>query len=298
MYIGVVGAELELGECRDSIRDLKIRPGDSPPVFHRFTKGFEAREAHIRKFLNETEHGAIFLMDADMYFPPDTLERLRSYGLPYLSGYYLRRAYNPIMPVWFNEFTKNMEFPMSPMTKDPERGMLHELGGSGWGCMLVHREVFAAVHPLLKGEPFVIEDDMDVWPYDLNVMMGCINGLDKEIYEKKPDMRLIESMVDALKHEFRPLRGKRDNVGSDIRFPYFAKMAGYTLYGEPDVRVHHHMNYPLAPDDYTQGHKQTGQQHATKVTKDAIKKKRKDNRKRLKGLKDREFDNSLTFGGV
>ena len=293
VYIGVVGAELELGECRDSIENLKIRPGDTPPVFYRFTKGFEAREAHIRKFLNETEHGAIFLMDADMYFPPDALERLRVYGMPYLSGYYLRRLYNPIMPVWFNKFTENMEFPMSPMTKDPERGTLHELGGSGWGCMLIHREVFEAVHPLLKGEPFVIEDDMDIWPYNIDTMMECINGLQGEMSYSR-----IQQIAKTLKEEFKPLRGRRDNVGSDIRFPYFAKKAGYTLYGEPDVRVHHNMNYPLAPDDYTKGHKEPGQQRVTEATKNAIVKKRKNNRKRLKGLQDSEYKQGIHIEGM
>lgn len=294
IYIGVVGAELELGECRDSIENLKIRPGDSPPVFYRFTKGFEAREAHIRKFLNETDHGAIFLMDADMFFPPDTLERLRSYGLPYLSGYYLRRAYNPISPVWFNKFTDNLEFPMSPMMAEPERGKLHELGGSGWGCMLIHREVFAAVHPLLKGEPFVIEDDMDIWPYDLDIMMECINGLQGG----ELDYKKVKRIAKTLKNEFKPLRARRDNVGSDIRFPYFAKVAGYTLYGEPDVRVRHHMNYPLSPDDYTLAYKEIGQVRAAKITADAILKKRKDNRKRLKGLKDSEHKQGIHIEGM
>ncbi len=138
-----------------------------------------------------------------------------------------------------------------------------------------------------------IEDDMDIWPYDLDVMMQCINNLQGERSYQK-----VQQIAKTLKEEFRPLRGRRDNVGSDIRFPYFAKMAGYTLYGEPDVRIHHHMNYPLAPEDYTLGYKEPGQQQATKITTDAIVKKRKDNRKRLKGLKDSEYKQGVHIEGI
>jgi hypothetical protein len=50
--------------------------------------------------------------------------------------------------------------------------------------------------------------------------------------------------------EIRPLRGVKDTVGSDIRFPFFAKMAGYQLYCDSGVRCDHVINYPLSPDDY------------------------------------------------
>ena len=49
----------------------------------------------------------------------------------------------------------------------------------------------------------------------------------------------------------RLLRGaKTDSIGSDIRFPFFAREAGYTLMGDPDVRPQHMLNYPLAVEDH------------------------------------------------
>lgn len=244
VYIGVVGSDMEYGSCGDSIRNINIRQGDRRPQYIRATKGFDARQAHIDRFL-ASDYGAILMLDSDMTFAPDTLEKLRSHGMPYVSGYYMRRQYRPIIPVMF-EYNEHNEWPYHPMTRDPRPGELHKIGASGWGCVLVHREVFVAVEPLLKGEPFVIEDDMDVWPYDLDVMMRLIR-----ILNTTEDMQKIKLAAKLLKREFRPLRGMKDNVGSDLRFPFFAKQAGYDLYLDPSVRPGHKINYDLTADDYT-----------------------------------------------
>jgi hypothetical protein len=47
------------------------------------------------------------------------------------------------------------------------------------------------------------------------------------------------------------LRGEKDIIGSDIRYPILAKQAGFTLWGDPDVRPKHIVSYPLSPDDYS-----------------------------------------------
>ncbi len=257
-YIGVVGGEIEIGECRDSIEMIRRRPGDTRPIPIRGTKGYEVRELHIERWLNETDYPFALLLDHDMIFPPDTLERLRDHKLPFVSGYYLRRRYSPIAPVWFEPFT---EWPYKPFTADPERGKLHPLGASGWGCMLIHREIMEKVRPLLRGEGFVIEDDMDVWPYDVSVVLKIIELMRNMVSVARANIpdgltipivpaNSISDYIDELENEFRVLRGTKDPVGSDIRFPFFALQAGYQLYGDPDVRCRHMLNYPLTPDDY------------------------------------------------
>jgi len=280
VYIGVVGPEAEIGSCTDSIRHINIRPGDVGPRFIRATKGYEARQMHFHYWLHETNCGAMLLLDHDMIFPPDTLERLRSHGLPYVSGYYLRRMYRPIAPIWFEPF--NGDWPMKPILKDPERGKLHELGASGWGVVLVHREVAEAVAPLLKGETFVIEDDMDVWPYHLPTMLGAIKTLQDEVNKDRLNKAELQDLVSVLSDEFKVLRGTHDPVGSDLRFPYFAKEAGYTLYGDPDVRCGHNLNYNLHPDDFTQVWEQ--QDSAISNNDERVGEGRKEYRKRIKDL--------------
>lgn len=249
VYIGVVGSEYEHGQCRDSIERIVRRPGDSGLHLARGTKGYESRQWHFERW-HETHHPFMLLLDADEVYPPDTLERLRSHKKPYVSVYYLRRQYSPIAPVWFKPGDR---WPFMPWLTVPESGKLHELGASGWGGILLHREVADAVKEILRGEQFVIEDDMDVWPYDLNRVMYALNGL-RELVEDKPPARTLRAALKdyqaILSDEIRPLRGKHNVVGSDIRFPFYARAAGYKLYGDPDLQVEHMTAYPLRPQDF------------------------------------------------
>lgn len=85
---------------------------------------------------------------------------------------------------------------------------------------------------------------MDLWPYDLARLSQVIGLLNS------PEPKIAEA-VTILREELRPLRGMKDIVGSDIRYPFFAREAGYTLYGDSGVRCKHMLNYPLDPDDFT-----------------------------------------------
>ena len=237
VYIGVVESEIEYGECRDSIQNITTREGDIGAVFIRATKGYEARQQHFNNWLHQTDCDAMLLLDGDMIFPKDTLERLRSHNLPYISGAYLRRTYAPPAPVWF-EYGNS--FPYKPFTDKFEPNKLYKIGASGWGCMLIHREVAEAVKVLLKGEQFVLEDDLDVYPYDLKRILGAMDAIEEG------DLNAVK----ILREEIRPLRAVKDIVGSDIRFPFFAKMAGFDLWLDTGVMCGHMLNYQLHPYDY------------------------------------------------
>lgn len=224
VLIGVACSESIPTLAAASIMRLRLAEGDEGPVFIAATKGYVSRQMLVDRLM-ESDHQFLLLMDHDMIFEPDTLERLRAHKKPFVSGYYLRRQHAPMYSVWFHPFSG--EWPHEPFLDDPERGRLHELGASGWGCMLVHRDVIEGTRrDILKGEPEIIEDDMDVWPYDLGAVL-------------------------AGEESIAPLRVVKDDVvGSDIRFPFYAAAAGWKLYGDPDVRPKHLHNYPLSPDDF------------------------------------------------
>ena len=283
VYIGVAGSEDYHYECRDSIRGILRRAGDGEVVFGVATKGYECRQMHINKFM-ESKHDFILLLDHDMIFPQDTLERLRSHKLPYVSGQYMRRHISPIASVWFENFNvKNPVFPMKPWIG--EDGGLIKIGASGWGCILLHREVIEATNVILKGEDEVIEDDMDVWPYDLWSIMKCINGLDLLLQiENLEDVReAVENYVSVLKAQLRPLRGQNSVVGSDIRFPFYAKAAGYQLWGDTEVGCGHIIKYSLTKEDfYSQGEENLGE--FKKFNTRNVNKERKNIREHLEKL--------------
>src|SRR5512145_855846 len=201
VYIGVVGPETEYGECRDSIDKLLGRVGDIGPQFIRATKGFEARQMHFDTFLHHTNCDFIFLMDSDTVFPADALEKLRSHGLPYVSGAYMRRRFNPVAPVWFEPLGDALKFPYKPWVGETEPNKLYEIGASGWGCVLIHRDVVEAVLPLLKGEALVIEDDMDLWPYDLPRIMASLAVLKNLCKKDNVPATALKEYVDVLAEE-------------------------------------------------------------------------------------------------
>ncbi|MBN1286154.1 MAG: hypothetical protein JXB47_12220 [Anaerolineae bacterium] len=225
VYIGAVGAEMQPVAAVASVIGMRRRPGDGGPVILTPTKGYEGRQKLIEMFL-ASDHDFILLLDLDMQHPPDLLERLRAHGLPMVSGLYVKRAYAPVQHIWFED-DPGFNWPMQPVTAAPPPGALVRLGATGWGAVLIHRCVFEGVAPLLKGEPFVIEDDMDVWPYDLAAVLCGAESL-------------------------RPLRADKSGVvGSDIRFGFFVRQAGFPIWGDPDARSGHYINYPLTPDDFT-----------------------------------------------
>lgn len=248
VYIGTVGSELEHGQCHDSMMQMVKRPGDVMQSI-RATKGYEARQQHFDNFI-ESRADFIFLMDADMIFPENTLERLRSHGLPYVSGLYMRRMYAPIAPIWFRSAPKGV-MPLKWWTGQIEPNKLYPIGASGWGCVLIHRDVVLAVRDLLKGERDVIEDDMDVYPYDLARIVKAIKILRKSADDFDESSQIaVELAVTVLEQEIRPLRVIKSNVGSDVRYPFYAKLAGYQLIGDSGALCGHMLNYPLKPSDY------------------------------------------------
>jgi hypothetical protein len=128
------------------------------------------------------------------------------------------------------------------------KDQLYKIGASGWGCVLLHRDVVTAVRPLLKGEQEILEDDMDIYPYDLGRVMGAIQALDTGIGVMTQSE--ARTHVNTLKAEIRPLRALKDPVGSDIRFPFFARLAGFDMYLDTGVLCEHMLNYPISPNDY------------------------------------------------
>lgn len=247
VYIAVAGGEDGNEICRDSIHNIIRRPGDDGPVFGRGTKGYEVRQRHLDFWYNQTEHQFILMLDRDMVFPGDTLERLRAHGLPFVSGFYCRRHIEPVAPVWLRPFTG--EWPLEPFLDEIDPGSLYELGASGWGCILMHRDVVRDTKSLLKGEPEIIEDDMDLWPYDSAAILRSLRLLRNAAENSDDDCLFLH--LEALEKEIKPLRvDKKTCIGSDIRFAWFAKQAGYPLYGDSGVNCGHNINYPLSLTDW------------------------------------------------
>lgn len=89
----------------------------------------------------------VFWMDSDMQFPPDTLVRmvdvLQKNDLDILTGLYFRRV-PPYSPVLFDKLEMRRNIcSWSEFKELPDH--LFEVGGCGFGCVLMSTEVFLSV---------------------------------------------------------------------------------------------------------------------------------------------------------
>lgn len=96
----------------------------------------------------QIEADYVFWLDSDMKFEPDTLVRmmdtLQKNDLDILTGLYFRRV-PPFTPVLFDKLEINgEECDWSEFKTIPEE--LFEVGGCGFGCVLMKTDVFFDVH--------------------------------------------------------------------------------------------------------------------------------------------------------
>lgn len=116
----------------------------------------------LAKFAIKNEFDYVLWLDSDMVFDDDILERMmktmQDNGLDFLTGLYFRRTM-PYTPVLFNELTlKTVGWKFSDFEELPEHG-LFEVGGCGFGCVLMSTDVLISVqskhkqmfHPLNNG---------------------------------------------------------------------------------------------------------------------------------------------------
>lgn len=95
----------------------------------------------------QTEADYVLWLDSDMVFKPDTLIRMldtmRKNDLDILTGLYFRRV-PPYSPVLFDQLELDGDACRFTEFKEIPEG-LFEVGGCGFGCVLMNTEVFLSV---------------------------------------------------------------------------------------------------------------------------------------------------------
>lgn len=118
----------------------------------------DGRNTLARVLLDETESDWLFMVDSDMDFRPDTVERLIEAahaidrpivgGLAFAhktdgkaTGYGIRYRCQPTLYDWFEDDTRAGFVPRF----DYERNALVEVSATGAACLLIHRTAFEAI---------------------------------------------------------------------------------------------------------------------------------------------------------
>jgi len=141
VFVAGVSSEYQYTRGVLAFRALETRPGDNAAVHYGAT-GLVARKALCSEFLRRKEYDALMMLDLDMDYPPDTLERLRVHDKDIVAGHYYRRQLDPAMSLV--EISPDGTWPYMPLLDTPKEG-LHEIACAGFGCVLIKREVIEAV---------------------------------------------------------------------------------------------------------------------------------------------------------
>ena len=167
-------------------------------------------------------------LDTDMQFQPDTayrlvdtFETLRALRGPQIGvvsaiyfGYIGETAsmMQPI-PIWFHEHPNGMPYVVQSITG----GQLVELKNIGFGCCLIHRDVFEKMDEVYG----VIEKD------------GVLYRNDFTWFDH--DMIFDYEEIEYRGHKFRKLL----HAGEDITFCQRARKCGFEIWGNPNIETNH-----------------------------------------------------------
>lgn len=172
----------------------------------------------------------LFAVDHDITFPPDTLIRLLNHNKDIVSGVYRQRLEPPAVEVYDHNF-RNIPY---DMLMHPSTPPLVDVGGCGFGCALVKREVFEAVgypqfvyHQALSHAD-TFSEDLDfckkagqkgytVW-CDTTLMCGHIGQRTFECTRIPFDPSYYETSEDNVKNTLRTLYNQRHLPGEHKQY--------------------------------------------------------------------------------
>ena len=152
----------------NSFRSIQLDPGDIAALHYGAT-GLAARKAQGTEFLHKKEFDAIAMLDLDMDFPADTLQKLRKHDLDMVTGHYYRRQLDPMVSII--ETTPDGTWPYIPLLDVPHKG-LHEVASTGMGCVLIKRHVFEAVAAELPPRLHPFDNGPLEWLTDSSINLG------------------------------------------------------------------------------------------------------------------------------
>ena len=143
IFVAAVSGEQQYQQTMISVSELIKEPTDEAFIEYGL-RGSMARTIHAENFLKLRNFDAIFFMDTDMIFPPDTLQRLRSHDLDIVGGHYYMRQMWPKPVFSIVRHIGNGTWPF-PWSRDIPKEGLHEIAVMGHGCTLIKREAMEAV---------------------------------------------------------------------------------------------------------------------------------------------------------
>lgn len=153
VYIAGVGSERQYTRSQRSFERIRTRPGDVSEI--KFERRGDINRIILCKDFLASDADAIYLVDLDMTFHPNVLERLRTHDVDMVTGHYFRRQIKPMLSIC--SVSEDGTWPYHPLADIPRKGM-HKVISTGMGNVLIQRSVVEAVQGMLPpgASPFAI----------------------------------------------------------------------------------------------------------------------------------------------
>ena len=155
VYVAGVSGERQYLKSLNSFHELLTRPGDTKNLPQKVMRGDVNRMAFCDSFL-ASDCDALLMLDCDMVHPKDLLERLREHDVDMVTAHYFKRS-TPLESVCSISPDGTWPYIPLPISEVAIEGLL-EIASTGFGNVLIKREVIQAVSDSLGGEghPFAL----------------------------------------------------------------------------------------------------------------------------------------------
>ena len=158
VFVGVASHETQHVYSINSCYAMNREPEDVYKI-RLMPRGDMVRYEYANMILADTSYGpddALLLLDGDQKHPLDMLEKLRLHDLDMVCAHYYRRDEGRIQSMCFE--LGDGTWPYKPFDNPPKEG-LHEIGTTGFGCVLIKKKVLQALNAVTPEGTNMMETD-------------------------------------------------------------------------------------------------------------------------------------------
>jgi hypothetical protein len=158
VLVGIASHETQHVHSIQACYELRREPQDQLEM-RLLSRGDLVRQEYANMILADDNYGpddALLLLDGDQKHPLDMLEKMRAHNLDMVCAHYYKRDGEMVQSMCFE--IGNGKRPYKPYDNPPREG-LHEIGTTGFGCVLIKKKVLHSMDFFSPEDSNMMETD-------------------------------------------------------------------------------------------------------------------------------------------
>ncbi len=131
-------------ETFKSIHDIVVPDGYTTEFQYFYGYRIDQIRNLIADWMVKGDYDYLFSIDSDITFPAETLEKFINHNQDMVTGIYRQRKPQQIIEI-YNGMGYNVSWSDLSIAADASENHLVEIGGCGFGCVLIKKEVFTGI---------------------------------------------------------------------------------------------------------------------------------------------------------